>query len=140
MTWTAENMNSTNWDDATKEAVETYKAKLATMEDTGEALEDSFHDSTVAATEDVPEHRTHTVSTAEWTAFNEASEAVKDFEMNTLKDLPLVKNFKQHVLNVRYSKEFKKLEGDYKEAMNNTQVQSLVTDYGEFIDAIKAAP
>lgn len=83
---------------------------------------------------------TATLSDAEWTAFNEATEAVKDFEVNTMKELPLVKDFRQHVLNVRYSKEFKKLEGDYKTAMNNTQVQSLVTDYEEFITAVKELP
>merc|ERR1712147_62764 len=34
MTWTVENMNTTNWDDATKEAVATYQAKIATVHDT----------------------------------------------------------------------------------------------------------
>lgn len=133
-------MNSTNWDDATKEAVATYEAKLATMADTAAAVDSSGSVEYTGTESAGDQAMTVTIEEDQWEAFNEATEAVKDFEMNTIKDLPLVKDWRQHVLNVRFSKEFKALEGDYKTAMNNTQVKSLVTDYGEFITAMKATP
>merc|ERR550514_311884 len=68
-----------------------------------------------------------TIDDDKWAAFNTATEGLKDFEMNTMKDLPLVKNFRQHALNIRFSREFKALEKDFKTVTQNDEFKEYLT-------------
>lgn len=80
------------------------------------------------------------VPDAEWNAFNEEVAATKAFELQTLKNLPLVKEFRQHLLNIKFSDSFKDLEGDFVQFTGNSQIRSFTRGYEKLIGELKAIP
>ena len=87
-------------------------------------------------------HRTLSVEIpdAQWNAFNDEVAATKAFELQTLKNLPLVKEFRQHLLNIKFSDSFKSLEGDFVQFTGNSQIRSYTRSYEKLIGELKALP
>jgi len=126
MEWVQANSNPSDWDDATKEAVAEYQAKSDDCEVKGEELYNATQQPIVTGSEPARTWKI-TIDDDKWAALNTAAEGLKDFEMNTMKDLPLVKNFRQHALNVRFSHEFKALEKDFKTVTQDEGFKEYVT-------------
>lgn len=122
----AANSDPTAWDDATKEAVAEYQAKMADVDAKGQELYLATQQPVITGSEPARTWKV-TIDDDKWTALNTAAEGLKDFEMNTMKDLPLVKNFRQHALNVRFSHEFKALEKDFKTVTQDENFKEYVT-------------
>lgn len=64
------------------------------------------------------------VPDAQWNAFNDEVAATKAFELQTLKNLPMMKQFRQHLLNIKFSDSFKDLEADFTQFTGNSQIES----------------
>lgn len=87
-------------------------------------------------------HRTLSVEIpdAQWNAFNDEVAATKAFELQTLKNLPLVKEFRQHLLNIKFSDAFQSLEADFVQFTSNSQIRSYTRSYEKLIGELKALP
>jgi len=121
-----------------------YESHLSKVEATGNALEDyydpvyqdpSMENPNLEIIGDEP-HRTVDVEIpdAQWNAFNDEVAALKAYELSTMKNLPLIKEFRQHLLNVKFSSEFMDLESDFQQFSENSQIRSFTRKYEVFIE------
>lgn len=139
MAWIEENDNMATWSAETNATVANYTAQVDKMGEAYLALENAIDDPEVMGP--AGDQSVHIeVPDDEWAAFNEEFEATKAYEQDVMSQLPMVKNFRQHALNVAFSHEFKALEKDFKTVVTEEHVAGLVNEYQELLSETKSLP
>lgn len=139
MAWIGEHDDMATWSAETNETVANYTAQVDKMGEAYIALENAIEDPEVVG--HAGDQTVHIdVPDEEWEAFNEEFAATKAYEQEKMMKLPMVKNFRQHALNVAFSHEFKALEKDFKTVVTDEHVAGLVNEYQELLSETKGIP